>query len=57
MDQRDCEHRDIDWHDAPDYEGCHGMCLRWFGTCNNCGIGLCELWEPKGLRDLDGKEI
>lgn len=53
--EHECEN--IGWDDHPDFEGCHGMCIRWFGTCRECDRRVYELWEPKGWRDCETDEV
>lgn len=49
----ECEHEQISWDDKPDYEGCHGMCIIWFGSCESCGKRMRELWEPAGIEECE----
>jgi hypothetical protein len=58
MKDHECQSNEIEWDDKPDYEGCHGMCIRWFGTCLICNRRVYDLWEPKGVFDCEtNKEV
>jgi hypothetical protein len=49
-----CSHRDIDWDSEPDFAGCHGMSMYWFGYCYDCGTRVRQRYVPqKGVEVID----